>query len=413
MTQTSGMLIDAEVDDAGVKPPRRFNPLWLLVGMFMVGLNLRPALSSVAPVLGSVREGLSLSSAAAGVLTTLPVLCLGLFAPLAPRLARRWGAERVILGALLVLAAALLLRASGQYAALYVGTVLAGAVIGIAGVLLPGIVKRDFPQQAGTMTGLYTMALCLGAAVAAGVTEPLRLASGHWQAALAFWALPALIAVLFWAPQLRRADRGGHRQVFRVSSLWRDRLAWQVTGYMGLQSSLAYAVFGWLPTLLIDRGLTPLQAGWMMSLSVLVQLVTALAGPWLATRGRDQRAAIAWMLVLTLAGLLGCLYAPLSQLWLWAVVLGLGQGGTFSVALTLLVLRSRDPHVAAQLSGMAQGVGYALASLGPLLVGVLHDVARHPATLGVFFTLVVLAALACGRAAGREGHVAARTEPLD
>ncbi|GAA5786070.1 CynX/NimT family MFS transporter [Chitiniphilus shinanonensis] len=403
-------IVDAEIDDVPPPRPPAFNPVMLVIGMILVGLNLRPALSSVAPVLGALRGDTGLGASAAGLLTTLPVLCLGLFAPLAPRLARRWGAERTAFAILLLLAAGLVLRALLGPVALFVGTAIAGASIGIIGVLLPGIVKRDFPHHPGTMTGLYTMALCLGAAVAAGATEPLRLAfDGHWQPALAFWALPAVLAAALWLPQLRRADQGHHRQGFDVVGLWRCPLAWQVTFYMGLQSSLAYCVFGWLPSILVDRGLTPVAAGWMMSVSVLVQLVTALGGPWAATRARDQRLVIAVMLVLTWAGLLGCLFAPLSQLWPWAIVLGLGQGGTFSVALTLIVLRARDPHVAAHLSGMAQGVGYTLAALGPFAVGVIHDVSGSWTPLGVFFTVLSVAALVAGLGAGRSRYVAART----
>ncbi|UXY14461.1 MFS transporter [Chitiniphilus purpureus] len=388
---------------------RPVNRAWLVAGMLLVGLNLRPALSSVAPVLGAIREQAGLDAAGAGLLTTLPVLCLGLSAPIAPRLARRWGPERTAFIILLMLAASLLLRSVGGLAGLFAGSVLAGASIGIIGVLLPGIVKRDFPHAPGLMTGLYTMALCLGAALAAGITEPLRLAfAGHWQPALAAWSALALLAALVWAPQLRRSGAGNAAPPPAVRGLWRDRLAWQVTLYMGLQSSLAYSVFGWLPTILIERGMSPVAAGWVLSVSILVQLLSALGGPWLATRGRDQRPAIVLMLALTLAGLLGCLFAPLSQRWVWATVLGLGQGGTFSIALTLIVLRARDPYMAAQLSGMAQGVGYTLAALGPFALGLLHQWHGSWAPAGVFFALVTLAALAAGLGAGRARHVAAQ-----
>jgi CP family cyanate transporter-like MFS transporter len=192
--------------------------------------------------------------------------------------------------------------------------------------------------------------------------------------------------------------------------LWRDPLAWQVTLYMGLQSSLAYIVFGWLPSILIDRGLSPVQAGLVLSGSVMAQLISALGAPWLATRGRDQRAAVLLVMGLTLAGLLGMLYAPLSGIWGWAVVLGLGQGGTFSIALALIVLRSRDAHVAANLSGMAQGVGYTLAAMGPLLVGVVHDLTHGWSAVGIIFVVISLAAIAFGLGAGRNLHVSARSE---
>lgn len=182
----------------------------------------------------------------------------------------------------------------------------------------------------------------------------------------------------------------------------RSPLAWAVTLYMGLQSSLAYIVFGWLPPILVDRGLTPLAAGGLMSLSVLVQLVTAFTGPMLATRlGRDQRPTLWLMLTLALIGLLGCLYAPLGSVWLWVILLGLGQGGQFSVAMLLIVLRSGDALTAARLSGMSQGVGYTLAALGPLAVGLLHDWSGTWHGVGALFALVTAAAAAAGSVAGQ------------
>jgi CP family cyanate transporter-like MFS transporter len=181
---------------------------------------------------------------------------------------------------------------------------------------------------------------------------------------------------------------------------------------MGLQSSLAYIVFGWLPSILIGRGLTPTEAGLLLSGSIMVQLLSSLTAPWLATRGKDQRLAILLVMLLTLAGLYGCLYAPLNQLWVWGVVLGLGQGGTFSLALTLIVLRSRDSHVAANLSSMAQGVGYTLASLGPFAVGVVHDWTGNWSAVGWIFGIIGVAAILAGMGAGRALYVDVNSEKV-
>jgi len=377
----------------------------LLASLMLIALNLRPALSSLSPLLRQIESSTGLSSSAIGLLTTLPVLCLGLFAPLAPRLARRWGSERTLGAILALLAVGIVLRSLLPPAGLFLGSLIAGACIGILGVLLPSLVKRDFPAQAGQLMGLYTMMLCIGAALAAGATAPLAEAfDGHWQPALAIWALVAVVALLVWLPQLRQPPLAAAYR-HQGSSLWRNRLAWQITLYMGLQSSLAYIVFGWLPTLLMDRGLGMVQAGLMLSGSVMTQLVSALTAPWLATRGNDQRLAIVVAMTLTLAGLLGCLYAPLGSLWLWAVVLGLGQGATFSLALALLVLRSRDAETAGRLSGMAQGAGYSLASLGPLLVGIIHDATHGWAPMGVLFTVIAVLATLFGLGAGRTRYV--------
>ena len=386
----------------------------LLIGaLVLVALNLRPALSSLSPLLHRVSDDLGLSAAVAGLLTTLPVLCLGVFAPLAPLLARRFGPERTVGGILLLLAAGILLRTQFGVVGLFAGSVVAGASIGIIGVLLPGIVKRDFPAHAGTMTGVYTMALCLGAAMAAGSSVPLSEAFGDsWRLGLGFWLAPAVIAALAWFPQTRSSQHA-HRAAYRVRGLLRDPLAWQVTLFMGLQSSLAYIVFGWLPSILIDRGLSAAEAGLVTSGSIIVQLASSLSAPWLATRGKDQRLAILVVMGLSLVGLFGCLYAPLSGLWGWAVVLGLGQGGVFAVALTLIVLRSPDAHVAAGLSGMAQSFGYTLASMGPLAVGVVHDLTGGWSAMGWVFGIIGVGATVAGMGAGRARLVAVRSERID
>lgn len=218
------LLIDAEADDEGVQqtPPVVLRPWLLLLGLVLVALNLRPALSSMAPLLGEVSDQLGLSAAQAGLLTTLPVLCLGIFAPLAPILARRFGTERVVLGILLTLGGGIVLRSCLGEVGLFAGSILAGASIGVIGVLLPGIIKRDFAGHAGTMTGVYTMALCLGAALAAGATVPLSHYFGNsWALGLGFWALPAVLAAVFWLPQVGKRQ-GAHNVAYRVRGLLRD-----------------------------------------------------------------------------------------------------------------------------------------------------------------------------------------------
>jgi len=256
------------------------------------------------------------------------------------------------------------------------------------------------------------MALCLGAAMAAGATVPLsHHFTDSWALGLGFWVVPALVAAVFWLPQVGK-KQGAHHAAYRVRGLLRDPLAWQVTLYMGLQSSLAYIVFGWLPSILIGRGLTPTQAGLVLSGSVIVQLASSLAAPWLATRGKDQRLAIVVVMLLTLGGLFGCLYAPIEGLWGWAILLGLGQGGTFSLALTLIVLRSRDAHVAANLSGMAQGIGYTLASMGPFAVGLVHDWTGGWTALGWIFGVIGLGAIVAGLGAGRSLFVQVESEKI-
>ncbi|MCG7598624.1 MFS transporter [Halomonas sp. McH1-25] len=373
--------------------------------MILVALNLRPALSSMAPMLVRIQQDIGLSAMAIGALTTLPVLCLGVFAPLAPWLTQRLGAERTLSVALLLLGCALVLRANSQPFLLYTGTLLVGAAIGIAGTLLPALVKRELPQGADIVTGVYTMALCLGGSLGAGLSVPLANWLGSWQLGLGSWALLALLALLAW--RLRMPHPRPNRSTTTTPNmpkvhLLRNPLAWQVTGYMGSQSALAYIVFGWLPVLLQRRGLGEAEAGWLLAASVMGQLITALGAPWLARLGRDQRPTILLLLGCTAAGIVILLQAPLSWRWPGVILLGLGQGGSFSMALTLIVLRSANSRLAGKLSGMAQGIGYSLAATGPLLVGILLEYTSGLDVLTGVLLAFVAAAMACSLLAGRQ-----------
>ncbi|WP_447556219.1 MFS transporter [Vreelandella sp. EE22] len=344
--------------------------------MFVVGLNLRPALSSVAPLLTRLQESTGLTPAAAGILTTLPVLFLGLAAPLAPVIARRIGSERALSAALLLLTLALLLRPWPLPWVLFIGTALAGAAIGMAGTLLPGLVKRELPESADLLTGLYTMALCFGGALGAGLSVPLASLLGSWQLSLVSWGLVALVSLVLWSSLAPTPTTQEKANVSGASlkALLAQPLTWQVMLYMGIQSSMAYIVFGWLPTLLVYRGYTESEAGFTMAVSIICQLGSALSAPWLARLGRDQRPALFAMLTFTGIGLFMLMIAPLAWQWPGAALLGVGQGGCFSLALGLLVLRTANAGLAGKLSGLVQGGGYTIAALGPFGVGLLLQI---------------------------------------
>ncbi|WP_210339923.1 MFS transporter [Bosea sp. ASV33] len=374
--------------------------------LVLIAFNLRPVFSSASTLLPEISGTLGLSSLGASVLTTLPVVCLGLFSPLAPRLSRWIGTERTLLAAVLLLACGTALRGFASVPLLFLGTALAGASIAIGNVLLPGVVKRDFPDRAALMTGWYTMALCAGAAGAAGLTLPIKQSFGlSLGGALAVWALPALLAGLLWLPQVlsNRFQAAGTRP--NVQGLWRNRLAWHVTLFMGLQSALAYCVFGWLVPILRERGLDGVTAGAIVSVSVMMQAAACLVAPHIAVRGRDQRAINVALSALAVVALLGLLFAPLWSVWFWAVLQGMGQGGLIAVALTVIVLRARDAHVAAQLSSMAQCVGYLLAAIGPLVVGLIHGWTGSFAWSAVLFVLLGAGTAVNGWFAGRALHV--------
>lgn len=380
------------------------SPLVFILLMILVGLNLRPALSSLAPLLPRIEGEGVLSVLVLSSLTTLPVLCLGLFAPFAPWLAQRLGMERSLALALIVLSAGLALRGFSHAPLLFAGTIMAGAAIGILGTLLPALVKRELADKADLMTGVYTMALCLGGALGAGLSIPLANLLGSWSFSLMAWASLSLTALLAWwliMPQpLPEIQPKASNQ--RIRSLLKQPLAWQVMFLMGSQSSLAYIVFGWLPTLLVRQGYSESEAGWLMAASILAQLISALSAPWIARMSKDQRPALMLVVVLIGLGLWMLLLGSPALRWPGALVLGLGQGGSFSLALTLIVLRSGNSQIAGELSALAQGGGYVLAAMGPLVVGFMLDANLSiQAITQLLFTILAFAA-AMALLAGRK-----------
>jgi CP family cyanate transporter-like MFS transporter len=379
------------------------------LGIVLLAANLRPALTSVAPLIGQIRADTGMSNGEAGLLTTLPLLAFGLLSPVAPRVARRFGMERVLLASLFVLVAGILLRWAGAVAVLFLGTVVLGAAIAVANVLLPSLVKREFPERAGLMTSVYSTSLGISAAFAAGVSVPLaQLAGIGWRGALAVWAVPAFLAGVAWLPQLGRSDHPADpspRSSLGVRDLWRSPLAWQVTLFMGLQSLVYYVTLTWLPEILQEEGMGVARAGWMLGLSQAVAIVTMFLAPMIAGRSASQRGVVVVAVGTSGVGVLGLLVAGSTASILWVVLLGLGQGASFSLALTFFALRSPDPGHAAALSGMAQSVGYLLAAGGPSLFGVLRDVTgTWKVPLALLLTVTVFLLIA-GIGAARDAHV--------
>ncbi|MGX8013401.1 CynX/NimT family MFS transporter [Mesorhizobium sp. ORM8.1] len=407
-------LIDAEADSVPqpLPPESRSRTARIVLGasLVLIAFSLRFLFSSLSVLLPEVMQATGLSTTGASLLTTLPVLCLGLFAPFAPQLAQRYGAERTLLGALALLALGTGLRWFVSVPLLFVATFVAGGAIAIGNVLLPGLVKRDFADRAAVMTGLYTMALCASSAAASGFTLPIeRLVTGSWSGALAAWAVPTLLVLLIWIPQALGSRRQASHSGFRVVGLWRDRLAWQVTLFMGLQSALAYCIFGWLAPILRERGFDAATAGAIASVSVMAQVITCLGVPSIAMRLKDQRVINVALVTIAVVAFLGILFAPVSTVLYWAVLQGIGQGGLIAAAMTLIVLRSPDSHVAAHLSGMAQGVGYVLAAFGPLLVGLIRGWTGSFSETAFLFVALGLGVAVMGFGAGRALQVGART----
>ncbi|TNY37684.1 CynX/NimT family MFS transporter [Thermomonospora catenispora] len=364
----------------------RRTAVWTAVGLVLLAFNLRAAISGVAPLLDELQHRLNLPSTAMGALTTLPVLCLGVFAAVAPVLARRLGTETTLVGALALIAGGIAMRTlpgpDGLAALLlFAGTVLAGAGIALSNVLMPYVIKNVFPARVGLFTGLTMMLMSTGAALASGLAVPLE-ERGGWRFSLAVWAFPALLGVLVWIPLALRArsaprsgassEHGAGRAERTGGSPLRSRLAWSVTLFLGMQSLVFYVLMSWLPAIMRDHGYSAATAGLMLSTVMLLGIPAGLVMPVLAARRADQRPLVAVVMALLIGGVLGLLTTPQAG-WVWTIVLGVATGCAFPLAFTLITLRSATPLWAARLSGMAQTAGYLLAAAGPFLIGALHE----------------------------------------
>jgi MFS transporter, CP family, cyanate transporter len=371
-------------------PRRSYQTILLVVAVTAAGFNLRTAVSNLPPLFPDLQTQLHLSSAALSLLAATPVICFGAAAAPAAWLNRRFGEEVVLLAALGVLAAGLLLRGVAPSVMLFPGTVLAASAIAILNVLLSSMIKRRKPDRAGLLISTYLTALCVGAVIASLLAVPLYQASGgSLLLTLGVWAAPAALAMLLWLPQLRYRAAGERHGVRAVPisgpisgptpvpthiKVQKYALAWQVMGFMGLQSLLYYAALSWLPTIFQDRGTSAVTAGNLLALMAAGNLVGALIVPVLANRTADQRALVVPSMIAMGIGLAGSLWAPLGTAAFWVSVLGIGQGSCLGLAIFFMVARAPNPAVAASLSAFAQSAGYLVASVGPLAFGLLHSV---------------------------------------
>ncbi|MGW7694293.1 CynX/NimT family MFS transporter [Streptomyces asiaticus] len=417
------LLVDAETDlrptpeVTAARRTLRAHPALLLIGIVLASLNMRAALAGVSPLLGEISGHFGLSATTGSLVTTIPLIFMGLASPFAPRLARRWGTEAVLLSALVLLLGGILLRVAPPVMALFAGGALVGSGIAFLNVLMPGLVKRDFPHRAAGMTALYTTSMIGGATVSAASAVPLENALGGWRGSLASWSLLAAVAALVWIPQTVLARRGTHHGEPAATPvrttpgaeprLGRSALAWQVTLFMGLQSSIAYVCIAWMPTIFTDHGMSKSAAGLVFAFSTMLQMVGSFVVPTLAGRMRSQRTLAVAVAALMGAGIAGLLVAPAAGAWVWAALIGVGQGGSVGLALTMMVLRTGDAHTSARLSGMAQTWGYLLAAVGPLALGVVHQTTGGWA-LPLTLMLAVCGALAMlGLGAGRDRRIRA------
>lgn len=379
----------------------------LAVAVILTAANLRPAITTVGPLLDEMRASLGASSSWAGLLTTVPVLCFAFAGLAAPALARRVGVGVSVAVALVLLAGGLVLRVVSGPVTVLAGTLVGAVGIAFAAVLIPVVIKASYPAKIGMMTGFYTASLQTGATLGFVLTAPLDSAFGGWRPSLASWAVLAGVALVVWLVAMVR----GKLRTVEVKqpgaagrSLMRNKLAWTITLFFGLQAFVAFVVMGWLPQVLIDAGVSRDASGLLLGLLTLMSVPFSFVLPPLAARSGSQTGWILGLGVCALAGLLGLLFAPGSVPLLWTILLGTGMS-VFSVALTTIALRARSGEDTAKLSGMAQGFGYLIAAVGPFLFGYLHDVSGGWTVPFIVLIGVLVVQLGFGAAAGRPRYL--------
>ena len=378
----------------------------VLAGILLLSLNLRPAAVSVGPVLEELRDGLDMGPASAGLLTSLPVLAFAVFGALAPAAAARVGPHRVTFLALLAVVVGLAGRAVVHHEASFLAlSLVAVGGMAMANVLIPSLVRLHFPDRIGLLTALYTTALAVGLTAAFLLTVPVADAFGGWRYGIGIWAVLAAVAAVPWFGLVRR-DQALDAPVRDVSygDIARTRLGWAMTLFFGLQSLMAYAVFGWFATLWRDAGFGAGTASALVGIVAAMSIPLSLLLPQVVARPGDQR----WVLVVVMScypvAYIGLLVAPHGLAVLWAVVLGAALT-TFPIVLTYIGLRTRTAGATAALSGWTQSTGYLIAAIGPFGVGVLHE-----ATDGWTVPLLLLTALSVplfvvGLYVGKPAHI--------
>lgn len=347
----------------------------VLLGILAIASVLRVTFTSVAPLLNDIRATFNLSTSQAGMITTLPLLVFAIASPFSSKLAHRFGIERCLFLALLIICAGITLRSSGELWLLWLGTIMIGLGIAFGNVLLPSLIKRDFSGKMVHITGAYSVTMGVAAAIGSSIMVPVSSGKYGWQGALLLLTVFPVVALFVWSTQIRKK----HIQVDISLSgaggkeMLHSPLAWYVTFFLGLNSLVYYIVVSWLPSILTSNGLSPEKAG---SLHGLLQLSSAIPGIFMGlilARLKDQRGIAVFVSLLCAVSIAGLWLAP-SLAAFWVALYGLGGGATIILGLAFIGLRTSSAHQASVLSGMAQSFGYLLAASGPPVMGFMHDI---------------------------------------
>lgn len=378
----------------------------LILGIILISINLRTSIASVGPLIPFIREDLGISNGLAGFLTTLSLITFAIFSLFAPSLGKKLGHGKAIFLGILLLSVGVVIRVLGGIELLYFGTALTGIGIVTANVLMIPFFKARIPEQIGLMTALLSTGMSLFAAIASGVSVPLAVDLGlGWRGSLVSWVALMLLALLVWIPQLRPQTTPQSGTVKQAKNVWKSRLAWQVTLFMGAQSVMYFTMITWLPDMLIARGMSPVNAGIALSYMQLISLIGTFFAPNLLMRLKQQSGVVLIVGIGYLVGY-GALFLTNELVTFAALtIIGIGSGASLSIAYTLISMRTAEDLTTAKLSGMVQSAGYVLAALGPLVFGISLDLFDNWNILIWFLLAMTIQFIAFGWPAGRDKKI--------
>ena len=384
---------------------KKSKALLILLGILFISFNLRAPITAVGSVVEMIQNEYNLTNASAGFITTLPLIAFAIVSPFVSSISSKIGHAKTMLIGLIFILAGIVLRSYTGAVGLFAGTAIIGVGIAIGNVIIPGIIKLYFSENVGFVTSIYTSGMCIFAAVGAGVSVPLAKGMNlGWKNTLAVWFFLTIVTIIIWLPQVKeKAQSQSHlKEIKKGESIWKSPLAWWVTLFMGTQSLLFYSLVAWLPTIVVSKGLTEAFAGNMALLFKLMAIPATLVIPTLCDKFDDQR-KLSWAVCAIYAsGMALFLFGKTPVLMTIAVVLmSIGMGGSISLSIAFISLRSPNSRRAAQLSGMSQSAGYLLAALGPIVTGFIYDLmSTWTIPVIIFIALIVFLAF-CGSFAGR------------